>query len=124
MEITNFGKKGILNLILFFLIYFSGCNWKQQLKQFDNIEKNLKQKEKEDWEKVAEFRMKEDAKFTEFENEYEPIQHSMVALAPRRVQDMHYQEIRKKYKSHVVNADELLQSALRYIPAKNKSLKF
>jgi hypothetical protein len=98
----------------------SGNKWEEQLKLYNNLEKNLKSKKKEDWLEVAERRIKKSEKEEqEDEQEMEHIVTNNVELAPLELREMYHQERRKKMgleKSHSQAAKERLSKLFKFMP--------
>jgi hypothetical protein len=119
LAIKNFGK--FFNYF-FFVNFFkrkeSGCDWKQQLKSCENLEKTIRTREKADWEKIAEMRWKKDKEDEEKESNENNFQTNQIGLAPEEYQEMYHKTQAKKFKSHVHEADKILGKLFKFIPPK------
>jgi hypothetical protein len=98
----------------------SGNKWEDQLKLYNNLEKNLKSKKKEDWLKIAEARQKKsEIEEVQDEQEMEHLVTNNVELAPLELREMYHAERRKKMgldKSHSQAAKERLSKLFKFVP--------
>lgn len=101
----------------------SGCDWQEQLEKYDNLEKGLKSKEKEDWKKIAEERRKKsEAREQQKQDEKRQWETNQLELAPKELREMYHNELRKRMGldkgSHLSRAKHATSELFRFIPTK------
>lgn len=100
----------------------SGCKWKEQLWQYDNLKTLFKDKDKEHWMKLGEELVKKDQEAEKNEEEFEEDNRmvtNMEGLAPDKVQENKMMAYRKENQigySHWQRAGELKDKLFRYVP--------
>lgn len=80
----------------------AGNSWRKQLEQYDNIQKFLKAKKKEDWLKVAKFRISEEERQEQTDRFYQSnrLVTNQLGLAPEEFQNMMSRELARKEGLH------------------------
>lgn len=91
------------------------------MKGFQNIEKDLKSKEREDWLELAEKKWKEDKEEHKWDrDETEKFPTNNPNLAPPEFKEMYQQELKKKYVKtpHIIAARNRVNEIFHFIPGK------
>lgn len=112
----------------------AGCNWKQQLKYYENIQKTIATRKKKQWKKIADKRIKEDERENKKKEEMQEDENegklptNNPRLGPPEIQEAYDFEIKKQLGldqgSHYEHAHKKLGSIFEYIPGHNKGFVF